>query len=95
MTTIHSVQFCDSTQNLDITGSPSRERDADEIRVWNIHAECIVKVEKFLSLYWHITGSDHFDWYPLTTSGYRDWREAIQPALKILEIPVAELDEAL
>lgn len=91
---IHSVQYCDSTQNLDITGSPSRERDANEVRVWTADAERVVVVEKFLSLSWHITGSDHFNWTEHDSEGFRTARDAIVYALGLMGIPESELDEA-
>jgi hypothetical protein len=95
MAAIHSIQFCDSTQNLDITGSPSRERDADEVRVWSSDGTLIVSVGKY-DHGWRISGSDCFQWQTWEDDyAFREPRGAITHALDILEIPVAELDEAL
>jgi hypothetical protein len=100
MTTIHSVQFCDTTQNLDITGSPSRELDADEVRVWTADSELIVAVSyrgEYGGDEWQISGSDHIvswtehaDYFSWNT-----WRDAVEFALILLGIPLAELDAVL
>lgn len=93
--TIHSVQFSDTTQNLDITSSPSRELDADEVCVWTADSELIVSVNKTRDNLWNICGSHYFDWFLQSRLTHRTWRDATEVALNFMGIPLDELDAVL
>jgi hypothetical protein len=78
----YHVQFCDSEANQDISGSPSAERDATEIRLWSVDSTLVCAVEKNArSGMWHVSGSDvSANWTSRAHRAYRNWQDAMMLA---------------
>jgi hypothetical protein len=67
------LQFC--RDGFDITGDFSRERDADEIRVWTPDATCLGAMCRD-DAGWRVTGSDVTDWTEITDT-FTHWRNGM------------------
>jgi hypothetical protein len=75
----YHVQFCDSEANQDISGSPTAERDATEIRLWHVNGTLVISVEKNArSGKWHIAGSDYIHWTGKVRHAFAEWLDAMR-----------------
>lgn len=72
-----SLQFCHAGQNLDITGWPSRDLDAGEVRLWAQDGTLIAAVTRNGDGTWDVTGSDAARWTDLDGSSPA-WRDAME-----------------
>ena len=77
------LQFCDADANQDITGSPTQERDATEVRAWSGNGDgtVLAAVSQDCDGTWHVSGSDvNVYWTGLADTGHRTWQDAMHAA---------------
>lgn len=74
------LQFCDAGANQDITGSPTQELDATEIRAWTETGTLLAAVEQASDGTWHVSGSDVTNWTGVADTGHRTWQDAMHAA---------------
>lgn len=94
MSVIHEIAMFENGDNRSTDPMPSFAAYADDVRLFTIDGELIVQVQ-FDDSYWHITGSDHFNWYRERGQGFATALYAIEYALIMMNIPLSELEEVM